>query len=183
MKKTTEQFIKEIFHFVTENGLENTSIRDICMDTGISIGSLYYRFKSKEGIIISAGMYGLNEVADELFSYAISTISELNVFFDSFLELVKTKQPELRAVYQIATSPVYGDEMKKSTQIQDARYNKYIERLANVLRISKEKLIPIVYMIISVVFDYAVWDNYKIAKMQMDILQELLSNIKKSSIK
>ena len=47
MKKTTEQFIKEIFEFVCQNGLENTSIRDICKDTGMSTGSLYYRFKSK----------------------------------------------------------------------------------------------------------------------------------------
>lgn len=179
MKKTTEQFIKEIFEFVCQNGLENTSIRDICMDTGMSTGSLYYRFKSKEGVVISVGTYGLNKVADDLFSYALSTIGELKVFFDSFLGIVKTRQPELRAVYQIATSPVYGQNMRKMAETLNIRYEKYIERLSNVLRISIEELTPIVFMIISVMLDYVVWDDYKVAQMQMNTLYNILSGMQK----
>lgn len=179
MKKTTEQFVKEIFNYVTTNGLENTSIRDICRDTGMSTGSLYYRFKSKEGMVISVGTYGLNKVADELFSYALSTIAELKVFFDSFLGIVKTKQPELRAVYQIATSPVYGESMRKMAETLNIRYEKYIERLSDVLKISKEELTPIVFMIISVMLDYVVWDDYKIAQLQMNTLYNILSGMQK----
>ena len=179
MKKTTEQFIKEIFNHVTKNGLENTSIRDICRDTGTSTGSLYYRFKSKEGMIISIGTYGLNKVADELFSYALSTISELKVFFDSFLGVVKTKQPELRTVYQIATSPVYGESMRKMAETLNIRYDKYIEKLSDALEISTKELTPVVFMIISTMLDYVVWDDYKIAQLQMNMLYDLLSSMQK----
>ena len=179
MKKTTEQFIKEVFNYVTKNGLENTSIRDICKDTGMSTGSLYYRFKSKEGMIISIGTYGLNKVADELFSYALSTISELKVFFDSFLGIVKTKQPELRAVYQIATSPVYGESMRKMAETLNVRYEKYINKLSDALEISPKELTPVVFMIISTMLDYVVWDDYKIAQLQMNMLYDLLSSMQK----
>ena len=104
---------------------------------------------------------------------------ELKVFFDSFLGIVKTRQPELRAVYQIATSPVYGQNMRKMAETLNVRYEKDIERLSNVLRISIEELTPIVFMIISVMLDYVVWDDYKVAQMQMNTLYNILSGMQK----
>ena len=181
MKKTTEQYIKEIFNYIIDNGLENTSIRDMCNNLDVSIGSLYYHFKSKEGVIISVGIYGFNKIIDELFDYAISTISETKIFFETFLDFVKPRQNELRVVCQIASSPIYGNTMRKSLKNKKIQYEKYIERLSNVVRISKEELTPILYMVISIILDYAVCDNYKGSKMQMDTLNEFI--LKKDLIK
>lgn len=174
MKKTTEQYIKEIFNYIIDNGLENTSIRDMCNNLDISIGSLYYRFKSKEGVIISVGIYGFNKIIDELFSYAISTISEAKIFFETFLDFITQRQNELRMVCQIASSPIYGNAMRKSIKNKEILYEKYIERLSNVVRISKGELTPIIYMVMSIILDYAVWDCYNVSKIQMDTLYEFV---------
>ena len=46
-KDIKEKLVSTAFEYLVENGLENSSIRDLCKAIGISTGSMYYWFDGK----------------------------------------------------------------------------------------------------------------------------------------
>lgn len=91
-------------HFA-EKGFNGTSINALARDAGISIGSLYSYFPSKEDLFLSLVARG-----HDLLEQAISDIDVAAGFFDTFrLLLVRARDyalsnPELNLVYLDATT-------------------------------------------------------------------------------
>lgn len=179
--RNVEEILELSFRYLAEHGLENTSMRDLCNGIGISLGSTYYWFESKEDIVVSTAEYGLTKVAGILFEYAFDTMHDLKTLFDGFLDVVKEHQPELRFVYQVATSPVYGDRIRKKAEGLHETYEKYIKRLSELLKIQYEDLVPIVFMAISTILDFIVWDDYAVSKIQLDYLYSVLNNMREKN--
>lgn len=177
VKDVKKEFLEPSFKYLVKNGLENTSVRDLCREMNISYGSIYYWFEGKDDIYISVVKYGIGKVAQKLFEMAFDKMHNPKLFFDSFLEEVDKYKMELRLVFQVTTSPVYGMRMREKAEDFKSIYEKYILRLANILGCTAEKLEPIIYMLISVLVDYVVWEDYEVSKMQLDFLYEIVSNI------
>ena len=76
----------------------------------------------------------------------------------------------------MATSPVYGDRLRKKSAGLDDFYAQSIERIAKEIKVSVDDLTPIVFMYISVILDYIVWDDKKVTQMQIDYLYEILKS-------
>lgn len=171
-----EEVLRLSFEYLVKHGLENTSMRDLCKGTGISVGSMYYWFDSKDEVVISATEYGLAKASSRLFSYAYETITDMDKFFSTFLDEVDKSANDLRLVYQVATSPVYGERMRKAAEELSFSYDKYIKKLSSVMNISYEELFPVVFLIISLMLDYVVWDDRKVADIQFNYLYEILKN-------
>lgn len=175
-REIKEEFLNSAFNYLINHGLENTSIRDLCKGTGISVGSLYYWFDGgKDEIYISAAKYGLAKVADELFKFAFENMHDLRGFFDVCLEEIAKHKLELRLIYQIATSPVYGGRMRDAALDLNSDYEKYIKELADTIDFTPDLLTPNVYIFISIVLDYAVWDDYEVTKKQLEYLYSIMS--------
>ena len=58
-----------------------------------------------------------------------------------------------------------------------------IEKLSEILGCDAEKLAPLIFMYISVLMDYVVWDDYEVAKLQFDYVYERICELKDSSKK
>lgn len=181
MRKQAIRNIEEVldvsFDYLTKNGLENTSMRDLCNGIGMSLGSMYYWFDSKEDIVVNSAEYGLSKVAGKLFEYAFDTIHDLKAFFDGFLDVVDQNKEYLKFVYQVATSPFYGDRVRKKADGLNETYEKYIRKLSDIIRVPYDKLFPIVFLVISTMLDYVVWEDYDISKIQFDYLYNTLKQM------
>ena len=176
-KNVKEEFVKNAFEYLVQNGLENASVRDLCKAIAISSGSLYYWFDGKDDIYINAAVYGLSKVTYILFDFAFNAMHDVKNFFDTALEEIDKYKMELRFIYQVATSPVYGDRMRMSADELHTTYSKYIAQLSELLGCSQETLRPIVFMFISVILDYVVWEDYKVSKMQLEYLNKVLDKV------
>ncbi len=108
-----KEVLDKVFSFLVKQGLENASIREICKGTGIVQGSLYYWFDDKTKIICEATEYGLKKVTDKIFEYVFSSIDDLPSFFESCLDHIDKYKNELRFIYQMVSSPKYGDKIRK----------------------------------------------------------------------
>ncbi|MEE1049497.1 MAG: TetR/AcrR family transcriptional regulator [Clostridia bacterium] len=184
VKDIKEEFLGASFRYLVSHGLENTSIRDLCKNIGISSGSLYYWFENKDDVYINAARYGLTKVAESLLGYACDNIANTESFFDDALleEFVKYRD-ELRLIYQVATSPVYGERMRKKAMELNESYSTYACKLGDILGCTSEIMAPVIYLFISILLDYIVWGDYDTTKLQIRYLYEdLMIRIKNPNI-
>lgn len=175
VKDIEEEFLKPSFQYLVKNGLENTSVRDLCKEMNISYGSIYYWFDGKEDIYINVVKYGISKVADKLFKYAFETIHDPNLFLGNFLDEVDKYLMEFRLIYQVTASPVYGPALReKSTSFKEV-YEEYIMKMSEISGGSVKDIAPIVYMLISILSDYIVWEDRGSSEMQLDYLLKIMN--------
>ena len=178
-KDVREKFLEASFGYLTENGLDNISLRELGKKTGISLGSVYYWFEGKDGLIISAAEYGLGKVAEQIFDYAFKNMNDMKAFFGSCIEEISKYKMQLRFIYQIATSPIYGEWMRSRADELNCLYESYAEKLSKLLGCSVEEMAPLVYMFNSIILDYVVWDDLEKTKLQLNYIYKLFANLSK----
>lgn len=166
--------LNNIFYFLANNSLENISIREICKGTGYTQGSLYYWFGDKTNMICECTQYGLEKVTEQIFDYVFESLGDLPLFFKNCLDRIAEYKNELRFIYQMTASPVYGKIIAKNGKYFKTEYSKYAERLAAKLNCDLKKLKPIVYIFVSAVCDYAIWEDKESAQTQIDYIASVL---------
>ncbi len=168
-----------IFPYLVERGLENITIREVCRGTGIVQGTLYYWFKDKTGIVCEAAQYGLKTVTDEIFEYVFASLNDLKGFFANCLDEISKYKKELRFIYQLAASPVYGEKIRKTGKDFNFIYDKYTHRLSLLLGCDEQTLKPLVYLFISAVLDYVIWDEKEKSQLELNFIYSALPEIMK----
>ena len=168
-----------IFPYLVERGLENIAIREVCRGTGIVQGTLYYWFKDKTGIVCEAAQYGLKTVTDEIFEYVFASLNDLKGFFANCLDEISKYKKELRFIYQLAASPVYGEKIRKTGKDFNFIYDKYTHRLSLLLDCDEQTLKPLVYLFISAVLDYVIWDEKEKSQLELNFIYSALPEIMK----
>lgn len=168
-----------IFPYLVERGLENITIREVCRGTGIVQGTLYYWFKDKTGIVCEAAQYGLKTVTDEIFEYVFASLNDLKGFFANCLDEISKYKKELRFIYQLAASPVYGEKIRRTGKDFNFIYDKYTHRLSLLLDCDEQTLKPLVYLFISAVLDYVIWDEKEKSQLELNFIYSALPEIMK----
>lgn len=168
-----------IFPYLVERGLENITIREVCRGTGIVQGTLYYWFKDKAGIVCEAAQYGLKTVTDEIFEYVFASLNDLKGFFANCLDEISKYKKELRFIYQLAASLVYGEKIRKTGKDFNFIYDKYTHRLSLLLDCDEQTLKPLVYLFISAVLDYVIWDEKEKSQLELNFIFSALPEIMK----
>lgn len=187
MRKATynvddKSLLDSIFSFFVSNGLENITIREICRGTGISQGTLYYWFGDKSNLICEVTEYGLKKVMDNIFEYIFFSLNDLYGFFNTFLNEIDKYKDDLRFIYQMAASHKYGEKLREIGHGINKMYDEYVYRLAQKFECSERSLQPLVYLFISAILDYVIWDEKEMTKIQLKYICALLPDeIKKLS--
>lgn len=170
-----QKLISTTFEYLADNGLENSSLRDLCKAIGISTGSLYYWFDGKDNVYINAVKYGINKVANALFQFTLDTMSDPRVFFNSYLDEIDKYKREFRLILQVAASPLYGPEMRTKAVDFKLVYENYIDKLSEMIGCTAGELTPVIYMLISILTDYVVWEDREVSEMQVEHLYNYLT--------
>lgn len=172
-----DEILDKIFSFLVESGLENVSIREMCKGTGLVQGSLYYWFDDKASIICEATEYGLKKVTDEIFKYVFANLDDLEKFFAECLDRIDNYRTELKFIYQMAASPLYGEKIRNDGKYFKFMYDTYAQKLAQILDCDAEGIKPIVYLFISAICDYAIWEDKKNVRTELDFIYSILPGV------
>lgn len=167
--------LERIFAFFAKRGLENVTIRELCRGTGLVQGTIYYWFGDKTNMICECTEYGFKKVTDEIFRYVFSSLKNLEGFFEECLGEISKYKNELRFIYQMASSPVYGDKIRQKAKSYNLIYDEYTRKLSVYLGCDEQELRPLVYLFISAVLDYVVWDEREKSQLQLDFIYSTLS--------
>ena len=176
VKNIEKEFMEPSFTYLVKNGLENTSVRDLCKEMNISYGSIYYWFEGKNDIYINVVKYGIRKVAGKLFKFAFDTIQTPEVFLAGFLDEVDKYILEFRLIYQMTSSPVYGPALREKSTVFKDTYEEYIARMTDMCGCSIDDMTPIIYLLISILSDYVVWEDRKSSEIQLKFLSTIIKD-------
>lgn len=173
------KILESTFSYLVKHGLENVTIRELCKGTKIVQGSMYYWFGDKTSIICEATQYGLKKVTDEILEYVFKNMGDLKKFFSNCLAEINRYKKEIRFIYQMAASPVYDEKIRIARKNFNFTYNKYINKLSVRLQCDEKVLRPLVYLFISAVLDYVIWDEEEKSQIQLDFIYSAIPEIVK----
>lgn len=162
--------LQSSFDYLTKSGLENISMRDLCNGIGISIGSVYYWFENKEQLIVETAEYGLLKVSDDIFSHVLTALDDIHSSFEICMDKIEEHRDSLRYIYQLACSPVYSKLLRNMCSNLEPIYHEYAVKLSKELDMSVERALPLVYLFVSAVLDFAVWGNKEQTSVQLDYI-------------
>lgn len=170
-------FLKKAFPVFAEHGLENTTIRILCRETGTVQGTLYYWFDDKTSIVCDAARYGMKVITDGIFKYISANKSDLNSLCYDFLDEVSRYKKELRFLYQVAASPVYGEKIREAKKELSHIYYKYVCRLSERINCDEQMLKSVFDLFISAAVNCVIWDEKEKSKMQLEFIYSALPEI------
>ncbi len=173
-KSTKQKILEGTFDFLIKNGLENATIRDICDHIGYSRGAVTRYYEYKKDIICAAAEYGLRRISDKVFTNFYKDASDIDTFFGTCLNYIDDVKDELRFIYQVASSPVYGEMMHNSTFRFRRSYDDYAKKLAEMSGGSFEDIQPIIYSFAATIVDYAIWQDKEETQVQLNYLCRML---------
>lgn len=158
--ENTRDFIQaKCFDCLVEQGLEKATTRIFGAATGLSNSSLYYWFKDKDDIVLSSTMYGINSMIDSLFTTAYSYLNDIDALFDVLPKTILGYKKQLRLVYQVLTSPQYGDRLREIQDGLPLAYNSYAKVLSDRLGCQYKDFKPLVQLFISTMTNYILWED------------------------
>ncbi len=169
-KNTRQKILEGAFDYLIKNGLENASIRNICNHTGLAKGTITHHFYKKEDLLCSAAEYGLQKMSDDIFAYFFDNIYNIESFFGKITENIGYVINELRFIYQMVASPVYGERLRKNSGRFIYAYNEYAQRLANETGGDVNVIKPIICIFAACVIDYVLWQDEDEVQMQLDFI-------------
>lgn len=167
-----EIVLKKCFACLVKHGLEKTTMRTLCNSTKLTASSLYYRFDSKDRLIMYASCYGLETITKEVFWVAAEKVNDFEGLFRAVFENVELRKKQIRYIYQVATSPRYGEKFCEYTKVLTPLYDKATNMIAEHLSCPSEKLRPYVDLAMSTIREYLIWNNKERAKKQLYMIYE-----------
>ena len=179
MRDIKTEFLAASFGYLVNNGLETMSIRNLCKNTGISIGSVYYWFEGKDDLTVSATEYGIDSVVSDFVDFAISKSKNIDDFLDKFMLIMKQYSDKIKFICQVVSSPVYGEKLRHKSSSFRAVYDKYALVFSERMNCPYDDTRAIFYMMASVVLDYSVWGSEESTKLQIEYIRGLVRNLAK----
>ena len=166
--------LQQCFECLTEKGIESITIKDFSAATGMAMSSIYYWFEDKDEIVLDAVEWGLHKGIDEIFDFAFKNIESLEKVCEGILDIAQNRKKEFRLIFQIATSPQYGDHIRELAEKVDSIYKRYTEVLSKKLNVSFDVLFPYVNLVVSSFVDCVIWDDWDKLKMEMSCILDML---------
>ena len=167
-----EMVLSSCFNCLVDMGLEHSTMRALVKATGMTSSSLYYRFKDKNQIVLESSYYGLRNITQNLFLVAVNNLDDFESLFDVFFVESEKYKPAIKLIYQVANSPVYGDQLRELSKQLVPMYKKITVLLAEKLNCATESLEPFVDLFISSIREYMVWGNSDVTKRSLKFLYD-----------
>lgn len=166
-----EQILCDCLSLFAKQGLENTSISDLAQYCNTYKAALYNYFKDKDDIVLETAKLYMTRLWSTLEKQPLQELPLQDAMKIAFAVLVEEKQ-NLRFVYQVVSSPKYGDRSRQELSSVYTTYLNLSEEMAQRYNISHEEFRPYFLMFVATIHDYCLWEN-------MDLVTERLNYIYK----
>src|SRR5262245_41463765 len=163
-EETRRQIVETALTLFRDRGFDQTTIRDIAREAGLSLGSAYYYFKSKEAIVAAYYDYVQTEHqrrAREAFASAGDFRGRLLGAFHTKIDIVKEDRRLLRALFRYGGDPEhhlswFGPETQRQRQLSVAIFAEAIgdERFPEDVRDAAPTLLWTLHMGVLLYFLY-----------------------------
>ena len=163
-----------------EKGLYKTSTRDLSKAMNLQSGGLYYYFQSKDEAVVACVEAAIRKLEDYLITPVAEELTESAVVMKNLLVRAEEIAPVYRFVVTVCADRQYRDQTKPILDALGERYVSYAETFARLLQCTVQELAPFVYMSITAITNYMVFQEESFIAPQMKAAELKLQRILES---
>lgn len=171
------QMLEFCFELFVKQGLENTSLNDLAKYSNTYKAALYNYFKSKDEIIFECAKMYMERLEHMLFGESTYFKKSIRETFEHSFELLTLEKQNLRYVYQVVSSPKYGEKSRKALAEIYSKYLNYSTVLAEHYAVEKEKFRPYYLLFVATVHDFCLWENAEFVREKLQYIYDRMDTL------
>lgn len=172
-----KELLVKCFELFVKQGLENTSLNELAAYCDVHKSTMYSYLESKDEIVIECAkmhMLELDNMFSNVFKNPPKTLKEM---LQSGFGMIVEEKSKLRFVYQVISSPLYGELAQKELSSIYMKYIDYSETIAKIYSVDKTEFRSCFLLFVSTMHDYCMWGNEILAKEKMDYIYKKVSEL------
>lgn len=177
-----QELLAKCFELFVKQGLENTSLNELAAYCDVHKSTMYSYLESKDEIVIECAkmhMLELDKMFKTVFKNPPTTIKE--VLQHGFEKIVEEKS-KLRFVYQVISSPLYGELAQKELSLIYMKYVDYSEPLARIYNVDEAEFRTCFILFLSTMHDYCMWGNEILAKEKLNYIFSKVTELETNKV-
>lgn len=170
-----KELLEICYEVLCENGLENTSMQMMADACKITKTGLVYYFGNRDGIIIEATAHSMAKVEDDFMARAPKNFEDIERFLQEMPYVTaKLHGAKYRVMYQVYSSPKYGEQGKEFFKGVNVRYRRYAELLSSKLGLPVDFIHGMIYLFVRACVHYAMFGDKTYLNLQLNAIRTSL---------
>lgn len=168
-----EQFVNK--------GLMATTSRDLSRALNLQSAGMYSYFQNKDDAVIACAETAAKRLEDELIAVAMNNITSPNTMVTKLCEKARQLAPMMRFFTQVCATEKYEERIRPVLSGLSSRYEDYAKRFARELNVSVDTVLPYVYICITAITNYMVFQEDDYVIPQLSLVAKKLDSIMESN--
>lgn len=164
-----EQFVNK--------GLMATTSRDLSKALNLQSAGMYSYFQNKDDAVIACAETAAKKLEDELITVATNNITSPNTMVAKLREKAEQLSPMMRFFTQVCATEKYEERIRPVLSSLSSRYEDYAKRFASELNDSVDTVLPYVYICITAITNYMVYQEDSYVMPQLTLVAKVLDDI------
>lgn len=163
-----------------QNGLSETTVRDLSAALKLQSGGIYYWFKDKDEAVVACAEEAAIRLETYLIFPALYDIGDPEKLMDKLHQRADEMRPTMKFFASVCALSKYEERMQPVLDRLAERYEMYAKRFAEELRCGVEEVAPYVYFAITTVTDYMIFGEAKYISPQIELIKNALKGFLKA---
>lgn len=159
-------------------GLFGTTSRDLSKALNLQSAGMYSYFENKDDAVIACAQQAADRLERDLFEIAMECVKKEKICFTPVKEAAKRLSPMMRFFTQVCSTDKYEFEMRRVLHSLNNSYISYVTKLADLLNVSADELKPTVYIGITAIVNYMVYQEDMFIDPLLSIVEKELQLLK-----
>lgn len=174
-----QELLGKCFELFVKQGLENTSLNELVAYCNVHKSTMYSYLESKDEIVIECAKMHMLELDDMFYKAFLNPRQTLKEMLQHGFAMIASEKSKLRFVYQVISSPLYGEQAQKELSFIYMKYMDYSEIFAKIYSVDKDRFRPYFLLFVSTMHDYCMWGNEILAKEKLDYIYNAVDGLQK----
>lgn len=181
-QKNREERKKEIINICLnqflENGLYDTSTRDLAGVLNMQPSGLYYYFASKDDIVVACAEEAGLRLEDVLLMPVLESLNDANQMVEVIEKKMEEAVPMMKFFAQACTITEYRVQMQPVLDRMKKRHKEYAKLVAKELNCESEEVAPYLYACVAVVSNYMIFGEEIYYRTPFELIANSIHNFK-----
>jgi len=172
-----QELLEKCFELFVQKGLENTSLNELAAYCNMHKVTFYTYINSKDEIVIDSAKQYMEKVDQMFFKIFENPEKTLKETLKLGFELIARDKNKFKYIYQVISSPKYGEQSRYELTKVYMKYMDYSKELARIYNVDHAEFRPYFLLYIATIHDYCLWENSEMVKEKLDCIYSKISEL------
>ena len=169
-----KEIIQTCLTVFTENGLLNTTSRELSAALNLQNAGIYYYFKSKDDLVVACAEEAAFQLETQLIVPLKDELSNPTKMMADLQKKCDKLAPNMKFLAQAFTDDKYHKKLYPFLAAMTERYKNYAQIFADALGRDVDEIEPYVYIGITAATNYMIFGENAYIKPQFDLIKKQL---------